>query len=270
MRPSDRRLLRSAGDDRTLGPPCAPRPPPPGPARSRWSRRRRRPGPPPTATSQPRASATGIDRAAARSPVGSGTPRCWFQPTAGPPMPSRRSDRSSWLAGTVSGPAGPHDHLVGRPRRLEPHLADGVGGDEHGVGGVGRSGQPVVGGLEPFELGLEVGEDLVALGPAERSRTASRLSSVSSSIRSRARRHPGASASSRASCSVVAMPSTAAQAADLHRLGWPHPYVNPALLRAAPPPSGRPGGMRPAQAAQNTTRGGAFHRAGRDSRLSPA
>ncbi len=163
VRPSGRRLLRRAG---TMAPRAtirtaytATRPsqvtlePTPSPPR-----------PPPTATSQPRASATGIERAAARSPAGSGTPRCWFHPTAGPPMPSRRSDRPSCDAGDRVGTGGPHHDLVGRPRRLQAHLAGGIGRHEHGVGGVGRPGQPVVGQLEALELGLEVGEDLVALG----------------------------------------------------------------------------------------------------------
>jgi hypothetical protein len=75
-----------------------------------------RPSPPPTATSQPRASPTGIARAAARAPDGSGTAGKGDQPTAGPPMASRRSDNSSAVAGSVPGPAAhtttlppPHD-----------------------------------------------------------------------------------------------------------------------------------------------------------------
>ena len=41
-------------------------------------------------------------------------------------------------AGHRVGTGGPHHDLVGRPRRLQAHLARRVGRHEHGVGGVGR------------------------------------------------------------------------------------------------------------------------------------
>ena len=155
------------------------------------------------------------------------------------------------VGGHRVGPGRPHDDLVGRPRRLEPHLAGGVGGDEHGVGGVGRPGQPVVGELEALELGLEVGEDLVALGTPERSRAASRLSSVSSSMRSRARAATRARrTSSRASCSVVATPSTAAQAADSIARVASSIRQSGAPPRRTPRRQGDPGECGPAQAVE--------------------
>jgi hypothetical protein len=62
------------------------------------------------------------------------------------------------------GAGGPHHHLARRPAGLEPGLAHRVGGDEHGGGDVVDAEQPVVGGLQPGQLGLDVDHDLVALG----------------------------------------------------------------------------------------------------------
>jgi hypothetical protein len=59
----------------------------------------------------------------------------------------------------------PDDDLSGLPGGLQPHLTCGVG-RRHGGDGrdrVRHAGQQVVGGLEPGQLLLEVGHDLLAL-----------------------------------------------------------------------------------------------------------
>ena len=210
-RPSGRRTLRTLGTSapratsrtaatatRPIQVTLEPTPSPPRPA--------------PTATSQPSESATGMDRAAARSPVGSGTPRCCSQPTAGPPMPSSRSDRSSWPAGGTSGPpahttTSPPDHDA--CSRTSP--------EGSGATSTAEAGSFVVVSRSYAASSRASSASTSAMtwlrsGPSMR-RTASRLSSVSSSRRSSVRRQPGASASSSASCSSVAMPSTADQTA---------------------------------------------------------
>ena len=121
----------------------------PGRATPRWRRRRRGRGPRRRATSQPSASATrdrqrrglGAGRAAARPGAGSSR-------AAGPPMASSRSASSSLLGRRGARPGRPHHDLAGRPRRLEPHLAGRVGGDDRVPAGSGVGGQEVVGRLQ--------------------------------------------------------------------------------------------------------------------------
>ena len=125
-----------------------------------------RPRPPPTATSQPSASPTGIDSAAALAPSGRVTSRCRLQPSAGPPMASSRSDSSSADSGATPGPAA---HTTIWPLAHDACSRTSPTGSAAAMAATGSSvgEQEVVGRVELGELGLEVGDDLGALGPTQ-------------------------------------------------------------------------------------------------------
>ncbi len=125
-----------------------------------------RPRPPPTATSQPSDSSTGIDSAAARAPVGSTTSGWRLQPSFGPPISSRRSASWPLSAGGASGPAA---HTTTAPSSQLAWRRTSRAGSAAAIAATGSAtrGQQVVGGLEGGELLLEVGDDLVPLGPVD-------------------------------------------------------------------------------------------------------
>ena len=213
VRPSGPLAAVQRRDDRAPGDEAHGRDGAPGPSQATLAPTPSRPSPPPTATSQPSDSSTGIDSAAARTPVGSGTPGCRLQPSAGPPMASSRSASSSLSAGAASGPAAHTTTWPADPRRLQPHLAGRVGGRDGGRRGPAACGQQVVGRLEPGQLLLEVGDHLVALGARAAGGPRRGWSSVVVEQPLEGARQAAGSASSSASWSAVAVPSAAAHAA---------------------------------------------------------
>ena len=124
--------------------------------------------------------------------------------------------------------AGPGHHAAGLPRHLQEDRAVGrylLFGLDHfrttapAASGAGRFGraragdafgsQPLVRGGQPFQLGFEVGDDLVRSSPG-RVRALARCSSVSRTIVNSDARQGTGFASSTASCSGVATPSASA------------------------------------------------------------
>ena len=164
-------------------------------------------GPAPTVTSQPRASASSIDRAAALAPDGSGTERCGLHPWGGAPTASSRSESSSWSAGATPRP----------PAHTTRRSADQVAWSWTSPGSPSSSAAAASGG-SGSTAGRGRGDmSMPSIAARRRSRTSVsmarvplpspgvavrwvRRSSVRSTMRSKVTRHAAGSASRSADC----------------------------------------------------------------------